>query len=73
MSATFQMSEKERASILAWVKSHNSERHGGKYPYAGAAGGGLTYEFTPTGLGQAIWVRCMCGEKHEATDFDDWG
>jgi hypothetical protein len=40
--------------------------------YAGAIGGAYTYEFTPTSIGDSVWVRCSCGEKHDCTDYDCW-
>ncbi len=69
----FEMNDVERQRADEWRLKHNEEKHAGDSPYAGACGGSLTYEFTPTGLGVAVWVRCMCGEKGECTDFDLWG
>ncbi len=46
-------------------------------PYTGAIGGGLTYEFTPTGLGtvtRVTWGK-GCGEWEktlDVTDYDLW-
>jgi len=41
------------------------------YPYEGASGGGLTYEFTPTSLGLVTTARY--GEaKLDLTDYDLW-
>lgn len=46
------------------------------YPYFGAIGGELTYEFSPTGLGDILVVRFCKGSKWEAeinlTDYDSW-
>lgn len=41
------------------------------YPYDGAIGGGLTYEFTPTSIGVIFKVKYG---KHELdlTDYDSW-
>lgn len=45
-------------------------------PYLGAIGGGLTYEFTPTGLGTVVVVYFRKGSGSEAhidlTDYDMW-
>lgn len=38
----------------------------------GAAGGALTYEFTPTGIGMAYCVTCGCGEEINLTDYRIW-
>ena len=32
----------------------------------------LTYCFTNTGIGQAIEVRCTCGESINITDYEQW-
>lgn len=41
------------------------------YPYTGAIGGGLTYHFSPTGLGTAFTVTYL---EHELdlTDYASW-
>jgi hypothetical protein len=46
-------------------------------PYLGAIGGGFTYEFTPTGLGEVCKVYfCKDMPKYEAvidlTDYESW-
>lgn len=42
-------------------------------PYYGAAGGGLTYEFTPHGLGTTFIVREFHTKKTiDLTDYDEW-
>jgi len=38
----------------------------------GAIGGGFTYSFTPTGLGDIEVVRCACGAELCLTNTDDW-
>lgn len=43
------------------------------YPYTGASGGGLTYEFTPTSLGTVEEVSYSgYPEKLNVTDYDNW-
>jgi hypothetical protein len=37
-----------------------------------AIDGRLTYEFTPTGIGTSIVVKCACGEKLDLTDVSIW-
>ncbi len=42
-------------------------------PYYGAAGGGLTYSFTPTGLGVVVEVTEYHTKKTiNLTDYDSW-
>lgn len=42
-------------------------------PYYGAAGGGLTYMFTPTGLGTILVVReTITGKELNVTDACEW-
>ena len=40
-------------------------------PYFGAIGGGMTYSFTPTGLGMIITVK-WGNEELDLTDVDNW-
>ncbi len=45
----------------------------GDDPYYGAIGGGLTYQFTPTGLGTVLKVtEALTGETLDVTDYDSW-
>lgn len=69
---TFELSQVEYDRYLEWRTTHYKQRHNGHAPYAGAAGGGLSFEFTPTGLGTCKVVKCMCGESASVTDFEDW-
>ena len=41
------------------------------YPYTGAIGGGLTYKFSPTGLGIVTEVTYL-GYELNLTDYDTW-
>ena len=45
---------------------------GNEYPYEGAIGGGLTYEFTDTSLGTAVVVKYSTGETLNITDYESW-
>lgn len=38
----------------------------------GAIGGRITFEFTPTGLGDVVKVRCACGAKIDLTEYEKW-
>lgn len=42
------------------------------YPYAGAVGGALAYQFTPTTLGLVIKVRYGDEFELDLTDYHDW-
>lgn len=45
----------------------------GNEPYYGAAGGGLTYSFIPTGLGTIITVtEAITGKTLNVSDAADW-
>ena len=44
-----------------------------KRPYYGAIGGGLTFSFTPTGIGTVVRVtEAITGEVLDLTDYDMW-
>lgn len=68
----FETTKKEDESIRNWIETHEKEKHKGKGPYAGAIGGAYSFNFTGTGLGNIVVVKCMCGEEFNATDFDEW-
>ncbi len=36
-------------------------------------GGGLTFEITPTSLGEMYKVRCKCGRETDLTNYDQFG
>lgn len=43
------------------------------YPYGGAAGGSLTYSFTPTSLGVSVKVHnAHTGESIDLSDYWNW-
>lgn len=44
-----------------WYKTHNEGKCANAHH--GAAGGGVTFEITPTGIGDFLTVRCSCGSK----------
>ena len=67
----------EQQSLDEWTRQHNKVcpyYDDGTKPEspAGAIGGRLSYQFTPTGLGTAITVKCACGEEENLTDYDSW-
>lgn len=51
----------------------NSITKYGTIPYYGAIGGGLTFMFRPTGLGDIIKVKeFLTKEEIDITDYDCW-
>lgn len=42
------------------------------YPYQGACGGGLTYEFTPTSIGTVFKVRYKTFDEDVELDLTDY-
>jgi hypothetical protein len=43
------------------------------YPYAGVSGGSLTYEFTPTSIGEILYVSYYrFPDKLDVTDYETW-
>jgi hypothetical protein len=41
------------------------------YPYQGASGGAVTYEFTPTSIGVVFRVKAY-GQELDLTDYGSW-
>jgi hypothetical protein len=66
---TFSLSKKEQAKADRWMKQHR-KIHG--YGKDGASGGRWSFEFTPTGLGTVVIVKCACGKQKDLTDFSNW-
>jgi len=43
------------------------------HPYTGAIAGGLTYSFSPTGLGTVIKVKyALTNEEIDLTNYNEW-
>ena len=67
----FEIYEDELPSLDKWLEEHECGYT--KDPFAaGAIGGRLTYQFTPTSLGQITVVRCLCGKEVNITNTDSW-
>lgn len=63
--------EKQKETMLP--EDFDEHTSGGKYPYYGAIGGGLTYMFSKTSLGTVVIVEeAITGEKLDVTDYDHW-
>lgn len=78
---TFQLNENQEAKLTEWlefVRRKGVEMHGEDplhpgYPRLGAVGGGITYSFTPTGIGLAVTVKdFLTGEVISLTDWEEW-
>lgn len=66
----FTLLEKERQRLEWWLEDHYS-----RCPFYNkdeCRSGTLTFCFTPTGVGDAIEVRCQCGSKVNITDYESW-
>lgn len=60
----FGISAEEDKKITEWIKNHELKDHGiTSGTCHGAAGGGYTYEFCPTGLGTIGIIKCNCGKE----------
>jgi hypothetical protein len=78
-SRTFILEEEEWETFDAWYQAHRKVCPHLNYKLAqelglphAAAGGAVTYLFTPTGIGLNVSVRCACGDKVDCTDYDSW-
>jgi len=68
---TFSLNEKEAARAKEWLEEH-SKKHIHRRHLGEGRGGTISYEFTPTGIGDAVKVKCACGGSVDVTDFDSW-
>ena len=75
----FEIPAFEQIALNEWNAEHRKtcsllwHKDGTKVEFPGGAmGGGLTYQFTPTGIGVAMSVKCHCGDECNITDFDSW-
>jgi hypothetical protein len=57
----FTIDEEHEKPINDWIKTHKCSIRG---KYHGAIGGGITFTFTNTSIGQIQNVRCACGENY---------
>lgn len=60
----FELTESQHKKLDEWHNDCESD--------AGCIGGRLTYAFTPTGLGNCIVVKCICGEEIDLTESENW-
>lgn len=64
--------QKARAIEYGTVTSIHEHCWKEGYPYEGAIGGGLTYEFTPTSIGIIEKVRYTDRFELDLTDYGSW-
>lgn len=64
MNISYELTDNQQKEYDEWVG------HCGAY--AGAIGGRVSITFTPTSLGDCVEANCMCGEKLDLTEVDDW-
>jgi len=64
---TFTLSEKEKTKLNEWIDNHDCVQ----VP-TGAIGGKRTYCFTPTNIGTAIVIKCVCGKEIDLTTYEGW-
>lgn len=67
----FNISKFDLELIDAWHKTHDCDYVNDPCKI-GAIGGRISYQFTPTGLGNILVVKCACGDKLDLTNSDNW-
>ncbi len=65
----FELTEEDEKKYRTWLKEHKKVC---SVKNAGAIGGRITFQFTPTSLGVITVVTCICGEELILTDFEGW-
>ena len=66
----FKIDKKQTEKLNIWFNIHKQSCEYFKNP--GAIGGLLSFIFTPNGIGEALEVKCICGEQIDLTDMDNW-
>lgn len=59
----FNLTEEEYLTIEKWAKEHDCTERTKNGPSKSSCGGEITIAFTPTSIGTAISVICVCGKK----------
>lgn len=85
MPTTFTLTPKQDTKIKAWIKRQDAKVKKlqaddpkipddlKKYAHYGTIGGGFTYSFTGTSLGEIVKVRnSVTKEEIDVTDYDSW-
>lgn len=70
MTRTFTLDASDMRRLNEWLAEHDKTCVFADRFKQGAAGGRLTYEFTPMSLGLVTKVLCACGDACDLTDWD---
>ena len=65
---SFSLDTDQSTQVAKWKANHECSI---RRAYT-AIGGGTSYEFTPTGLGEVVIVKCGCGDELDLTCYDMW-
>ena len=57
------ITEEMHKEIREWYETHNDGKCAGRY--CGPIGGQITFEITPTSIGDFLTVKCACGTTLE--------
>lgn len=60
---TFELTDKDNEEAKVWLDEHDKTCRFKDRSSQGAAGGRLTYSFTPTGIGLMKKISCACGSE----------
>ena len=60
----FELTKEQYDKYLEWKDHCDTD--------GGAIGGRHAFKFIPTSLGVCAVVECLCGEKINLTDFEEW-
>lgn len=69
---TFTLEENHLKKLEAWNKTHDPTCRYSDPKNLGAIGGRFVFSFSPSSIGTFISVRCMCGEKIDLTEDENW-
>ena len=72
--SVFSITKSELKKADDWIDAHEKTHisPGQPFRYTGAIGGAYTWSYTPTSIGTAYSVQCICGEKFDCTNYDLW-
>ena len=62
----FELTEGQLEKFKEWDSTHDCDGA------AGAIGGKVGFKFIPTGLGMIFQAECICGEKLQLTESENW-
>lgn len=62
---TFELNASQEKKLKKWQKSLKKEN-------TGAIGGGYTFSFSPTGLGDVVKVTYLGKHETDLTEYDTW-